>query len=68
MRRIEPRLRRAGVTLADYITAETVFNYTAPAVGKLGTLQVDFPIDTSAGKRLPWRLVTDIVLRNTTRL
>jgi prepilin-type N-terminal cleavage/methylation domain-containing protein len=62
------RLRRAGVTLADYITAGTAFNYTAPAVGKLGTLQVELPVDPSAAKRNPWRLVTDIVLRNTTRL
>lgn len=62
------RLRRAGVTIADYITAPTVFNYTEPAVGKLGTLQVELPIDTSAGKKIPWRLITDIVLRNTSRL
>lgn len=63
------RLRRAGVTVADYITAANVFNYTAPALGKLGTLRVELPVNlrpTETGKT--WRLVTDIVLRNTTRL
>jgi type II secretory pathway pseudopilin PulG len=63
------RLRRAGVTVADYVIAANVFNYTAPATGKLGNLQVDMPVNlrpSETGKT--WRLVTDIVLRNTTRL
>lgn len=62
------RLRRAGVTIADYITSDTAFDYTAPATGKLGTLRVVLPIDLSAAKNHPWRLEADIVLRNTTRL
>jgi prepilin-type N-terminal cleavage/methylation domain-containing protein len=62
------RLRRAGVAVTDYVTKNTVFNYTAPAVGKLGTLRVELPIDPSAGKKRAWQLVVDIVLRNTTRL
>jgi prepilin-type N-terminal cleavage/methylation domain-containing protein len=63
------RLRRAGRTVADHVTTNTgVFNYTAPAVGTLGTLRVELPIDPSAGQKRVWRLVADIVLRNTTRL
>lgn len=62
------RLRRAGIMVADYITTNTAFNYTAPAAGKLGNLRVELPVDPSAGKRRAWRLVVDIVLRNTTRL
>ena len=62
------RLRREGVMVADYITTGTVFDYTAPATGKLGTLRVVLPIDTGAAKKHVWRLEADIVLRNTTRL
>jgi hypothetical protein len=63
------RLRRAGVRVADYITSENVFNYTAPATGTRGTLRVDLPVNvrpSETGKT--WRLVADIVLRNTARL
>lgn len=62
------RLRRAGVPVADYITADVVFDYTPPQIGKLGTLRVELPVDRSATKRHVWRLVADIVLRNTSRL
>lgn len=62
------RLRRAGVAIADYITTNNVFNYTAPQIGKLGTLRVELPVDVGAAKKHVWRLRADIVLRNTTRL
>ena len=62
------RLRRAGVAIADYITSQNVFTYTPPTTGKLATLRVELPVDRSAAKKRPWRLVADIVLRNTTRL
>jgi type II secretory pathway pseudopilin PulG len=62
------RLRRAGVTVADWITIGTVFTYTAPATGKLATLRVELPVDPGAAKKHVWRLKADIVLRNTTRL
>jgi Tfp pilus assembly protein PilW len=63
------RLRRAGVVIADYITTNSgIFDYAAPVTGKLGTLRVVLPIDTSAAKKHVWRLEADIVLRNTTRL
>jgi Tfp pilus assembly protein PilW len=62
------RLSRAGVAIADWITADGFFDYTAPAAGKLGTLHVELPVDPSAAKKHVWRLEADIVLRNTTRL
>ena len=54
--------------VADYVTTGTVFDYTAPQTGKLVTLRVELPVDPSAAKKHVWRLVADIVLRNTTRL
>lgn len=62
------RLRRAGVTLADWITANAVFTYTAPQTGRRATLHVDLPVDPSASKKHLWRMRADIVLRNTSRL
>jgi prepilin-type N-terminal cleavage/methylation domain-containing protein len=63
------KLRRAGIPIADYVITNTgVFQYTAPQVGKLGTLRVVLPIDPGAGKKHVWRLQADIVLRNTARL
>jgi hypothetical protein len=57
------------VRVADYLTTGTIFTYNAPAIGTLGRLSVDIPVnleptDTST----LWRLQDDIVLRNTTRL
>jgi hypothetical protein len=62
------RLRRAGVTVADWITTGTVFTYTGPQTGRLGTLRVELPVDPGAAKKHVWRLQADIVLRNTARL
>lgn len=62
------RLRRSGVTVADWVTTGEVFDYTAPQTGKLGTLRIELPVDPSAGKKHVWRLQTQVVLRNTTRL
>jgi prepilin-type N-terminal cleavage/methylation domain-containing protein len=62
------RLRRAGVRVADYITASSVFSYTAQSTSGLGKLNVTLPVNlkpTDATKE--WKLVADIVLRNTTR-
>jgi type II secretory pathway component PulJ len=63
------RLRRSGVPVADYLTSENVFTYTAPATGKLGNLRVELPVNVSPNQSgQTWRLLADIVLRNTTRL
>ena len=63
------QLRRAGVRLADYVTAQNVFTYNEPVTGKLGTLHVELPINVRPNQTgQTWRLVADIVLRNTIRL
>jgi prepilin-type N-terminal cleavage/methylation domain-containing protein len=62
------KLRRNGVNMADYVTLQNVFNYTAPVPGtSLGKLRVTLPINTRPAKSREWRLVADMVLRNTTR-
>jgi prepilin-type N-terminal cleavage/methylation domain-containing protein len=62
------QLRRNGVNLADYVTLQNAFNYTAPVPGtSLGKLRVTLPINTKPANGREWRLVADMVLRNTTR-
>jgi prepilin-type N-terminal cleavage/methylation domain-containing protein len=62
-------LRRNGVTLADYLTVANAFNYTAPTQQKLGILRVDLPVNVKPSEtHKTWRLVSDVVLRNTRRL
>jgi prepilin-type N-terminal cleavage/methylation domain-containing protein len=62
-------LRRNSVVLADFATLQNAFTYTAPVSGtSLGKLTVTLPINTkpsNPGKQ--WKLVADMVLRNTTR-
>jgi type II secretory pathway pseudopilin PulG len=63
------RLRRAGVRVADYVTTGAVFTYTPPTTGRRGTLRVELPVNVRPSQvRQTWRLVADIVLRNTNRL
>lgn len=63
------QLRRDSVVLADFSTLQNAFDYAAPVPGtSLGKLTVTLPINTKpsdAGKQ--WKLVADMVLRNTTR-
>jgi prepilin-type N-terminal cleavage/methylation domain-containing protein len=62
------QLRRNGVKLADYVTLQNPFNYTAPVAGtSLGKLRVTLPINTRPTIGRDWRLIADMVLRNTTR-
>ena len=62
------QLRRNGVNIADYVTLQNVFSYTAPVLGtSLGKLRVTLPINTKPTNGREWRLVADMVLRNTTR-
>jgi prepilin-type N-terminal cleavage/methylation domain-containing protein len=63
------QLRRNSVRLADYVTQQSAFDYTAPLAGtSLGKLRVTLPINVEPSNGLKeWRLVSDIVLRNTTR-
>jgi prepilin-type N-terminal cleavage/methylation domain-containing protein len=63
------RLRRNGVMIADYVTAANAFEYSAPTQQKLGILRVDLPVNVKPSEgHKTWRLVSDIVLRNTARL
>jgi prepilin-type N-terminal cleavage/methylation domain-containing protein len=63
------QLRRNSVVLADYVTEQNAFRYDAPVTGtSLGKLRVTLPINIQPSNGLKeWRLVGDIVLRNTTR-
>jgi type II secretory pathway pseudopilin PulG len=59
-----------GVTvqIADYITNNDIFRYTAPNPVARGTLHVDLPVNVHPNEGWKqWRLVDDIVLRNTLR-
>ena len=63
------RLRRAGVGIADYVTTGAVFTYSSPEAGKRRTLHVDLPVNVKPNQTgKTWRLVADVVLRNTDRL
>ncbi len=63
------QLRRNSVNIADYITSNNAFFYAAPVAGvSLGKLTVTLPVNIQPTKPTEsWRLVSDIVLRNTTR-
>jgi prepilin-type N-terminal cleavage/methylation domain-containing protein len=58
----------AAVAIADHLTAGSVFSYVAPSTSALGQLHVDMSVNVYPNEAWKtWRLVTDIVLRNTTR-
>jgi type II secretory pathway pseudopilin PulG len=63
------QLRRNTVVIADYISEQSAFKYDAPVAStSRGRLRMTLPINvepTDTAKE--WRLVADIVLRNTTR-
>jgi prepilin-type N-terminal cleavage/methylation domain-containing protein len=62
------RLRRAGVTIADYVKQANVFFYAAPTSTSLAKLTLTLPITIQPGRSgSEWNLAADIVLRNTTR-
>jgi type II secretory pathway pseudopilin PulG len=63
------QLRRNTVVVADYISEQNAFSYTAPVAStSRGRLRMTLPINLEPTNRTKeWRLVADIVLRNTTR-
>jgi prepilin-type N-terminal cleavage/methylation domain-containing protein len=68
--RYRVRRTQSGVTvhIADYITNHDPFRYTAPSLASRGLLHVDFPVNVYPNEGWKqWRLVDDIVLRNTLR-
>jgi prepilin-type N-terminal cleavage/methylation domain-containing protein len=62
------KLRRAGTTIADYLTSGDVFSYVTPSADSLGRLHLNVPVNVNPNEGWKtWRLETDIVLRNTQR-
>jgi prepilin-type N-terminal cleavage/methylation domain-containing protein len=64
------RRTQSGVTvpIADYITTDDPFKYTPPSPSSRGLLHVDFPVNVYPNEGWKqWRLLDDIVLRNTLR-
>jgi prepilin-type N-terminal cleavage/methylation domain-containing protein len=62
------QVRRAGVVIADYVTNDDVFTYTAQSATSRALLHVDLPVNLDPNEGwTTWRLVDDIVLRNTLR-
>jgi prepilin-type N-terminal cleavage/methylation domain-containing protein len=62
------RLRRAGSSIANYLTDGNIFSYVAPSTSTLGKLHLNAPVNLRPNEGWKtWRLETDIVLRNTTR-
>ena len=58
----------AAVPIADYLTSGSLFAYAAPSPTALGRLSVNMPVNVYPNEAWKtWRLVADIVLRNTTR-
>lgn len=57
-----------GKRWADYVTASSIFVYTAQNTSKLATLNVSLPINIKpSAPRFLYKLEDDIVLRNSTR-
>jgi Tfp pilus assembly protein PilW len=57
-----------AVQIADFITNDDLFRYTAPSTASKGLLHVELPVNVHPNEGwLTWRLVDDIVLRNTLR-
>jgi type II secretory pathway pseudopilin PulG len=57
-----------AVPIADFITNDDVFTYTAQSASSRAKLHVDLPVNVTPNEgSTAWRLVDDIVLRNTLR-
>jgi prepilin-type N-terminal cleavage/methylation domain-containing protein len=64
------RRTKAGVPvdIADYLTNDDLFVYTTQSAESRATLHVDLPVNVNPNEGWKeWRLVDDIVLRNTLR-
>ena len=58
----------SGKRYADYLTASSIFTYTAQTVDKLAFLSVRLPVNLKPSEtRFLYNLEDDIVLRNSTR-
>jgi prepilin-type N-terminal cleavage/methylation domain-containing protein len=62
------KLNRGGAVLADYFTTGTPFTYYPQSSSSRATLHVDLPVNVAPNEGWKqWRLVDDIVLRNSLR-
>jgi type II secretory pathway pseudopilin PulG len=64
------RTKAGGTTvpIADYLTNDDVFSYFAQSTASRARLHVDLPVNVNPNEGWKqWRLVDDIVLRNTLR-
>jgi prepilin-type N-terminal cleavage/methylation domain-containing protein len=52
---------------ADYLTTGTIFNYVVQSSASLGKVHVELPIDLNTSKPGSYKLVDDLVLRNSLR-
>jgi prepilin-type N-terminal cleavage/methylation domain-containing protein len=58
-----------AVPIADHLTNDDIFTYTAQSLDSRALLHVDMPVNVNPNEGWKeWRLVDDIVLRNTLRL
>jgi prepilin-type N-terminal cleavage/methylation domain-containing protein len=66
--KVRRTVNRVTTPIADYLTTDDPFKYTAPSASSRGLLHVDFPVNVYPNEGWKqWRLVDDIVLRNTLR-
>jgi Tfp pilus assembly protein PilW len=58
-----------AVPIADYLIEDEIFTYTAESASSRALLHVDMPVNVNPNEGWKtWRLVDDIVLRNTLRV
>lgn len=56
------------IPIADYLSEDEIFTYTAESAASRALLHVDMPVNVNPNEGWKtWRLVDDIVLRNTLR-
>lgn len=61
-------LRRDGVRVVDFVSLQNVFEYSPQSTTSLAKLRLTLPINTKPAElNKQWKLVADIVLRNSTR-
>ena len=57
-----------AIPIADYLIEDELFTYTAQSADSRALLHVDLPVNVNPNEGWKtWRLVDDIVLRNTLR-
>ena len=58
-----------AIPIADYLSEDEIFTYTAESASSRALLHVDMPVNVNPNEGWKtWRLVDDIVLRNTLRV